>query len=89
MRKKGRMKKREWHSDPEISRYLTLIGQTGLYMAGCIVISVLIGIWLDYKTGLSPLFLATFCLVGIFSGFWGVYKLITKFYKTEKHQERK
>ncbi len=85
---KGRMDNKKWHNDPEIAKYLTLIGQTGLMMAGCIVVSVLIGIWLDHRSGSSPLFLAIFCIVGVLSGFFGVYKMIARFYNSDRASEK-
>jgi len=66
--------------DRNISKYLTLIGQTGLTMVISIVAGLLLGVWLDQKFSSQPLFLAIFILLGIFVGFFSCYKLIVRFF---------
>jgi ATP synthase protein I len=61
-----------------ILRYLTLISQLGLVMAASVIICFFIGFFLDSKLNTNGLFITIFVLIGVFGGFWSVYKLIMK-----------
>ena len=61
---------------PEILKYLGLVTELGLTMVSTILVGFAIGFFIDNKTGHFPLWTIIFLLLGIFSGFWSVYKLI-------------
>ncbi len=54
---------------------LRLIG-VGWYIAICIVLGIVAGLWLDEKVGLKPLFTLVGLFIGLASAFWGVYRLL-------------
>ncbi|MBN2829693.1 MAG: AtpZ/AtpI family protein [Candidatus Cloacimonetes bacterium] len=82
------MLKKITKGDVEVTKYLTLLGQTGLTMIISIIMGLLFGLWLDSKFESQPLFLAIFILLGVAGGFLGVYKLIVRFYNfNEKSEE--
>ena len=51
----------------------------GWYVAVCIVLGVLGGLWLDSKFESSPIFLLTGTLLGVVTAFYGMYKLMAPF----------
>ena len=51
----------------------------GWYVAVCIVIGVLAGLWLDRKIETSPVFLLGGTLLGVVTAFYGMYKLMAPF----------
>ncbi len=51
----------------------------GWYVAVCIVIGVLAGLWLDRKFETSPVFLLGGTLLGVVTAFYGMYKLMAPF----------
>ena len=51
----------------------------GWYVAVCIVIGVLAGLWLDRKFETSPVFLLAGTLLGVVTAFYGMYKLMAPF----------
>ena len=51
----------------------------GWYVAVCIVIGVLAGLWLDRKFETSPIFLLVGTLLGVVTAFYGMYKLMAPF----------
>jgi len=61
---------------PEILKNLGLITELGLTMVSTILVGFGIGYFIDKKSGHFPLWTIIFLLLGIFSGFWSVYKLI-------------
>jgi F0F1-type ATP synthase assembly protein I len=67
----------------EILKNLHLISQLGLLMVGCIAGSLAIGYYIDSKFGHFPVWSITFLLLGILSGFWTIYKMIMKVFKTK------
>jgi F0F1-type ATP synthase assembly protein I len=73
--------------DIEVTKYITLLGQTGLTMIVSIILGLLAGLWLDSKFSSQPLCLAIFTLLGIGGGFVGVYKLIVRFYNFNEKSE--
>lgn len=61
----------------EILKYFSLITYIGTLMAASILIGYYLGTYLESLTGSFALFVICI-LLGIFSGFWAVYKLIAK-----------
>ena len=62
---------------PEIFKHLALVSELGLTMVANIGVGFAIGYFLlDKKTGHFPAWTIVFLLLGIFSGFWSVYKII-------------
>lgn len=51
----------------------------GWYVAVCIVLGVLAGLWLDRKFETSPVFLLAGTLLGVVAAFFGMYKLMAPF----------
>lgn len=51
----------------------------GWFVAVCIVLGVLAGLWLDRKFETSPIFLLTGTLLGVVTAFYGMYKLMAPF----------
>ena len=51
----------------------------GWYVAVCIVLGVLAGLWLDSKFETSPIFLLAGTLLGVITAFFGMYKLMAPF----------
>ncbi len=54
---------------------LRLLG-LGWYVALCIVVGTVGGIWLDRLTGLTPLFTLLGVLFGTVAAFYGLYKMV-------------
>ncbi len=48
----------------------------GWYIATCIVVGILAGVWLDGKVGLAPLFTLVGLFLGLAAAFWGVYRTL-------------
>ena len=53
----------------------------GWYVAVCIVIGIIAGLWLDSKFETSPIFLLAGTLLGVVTAFYGMYKLMAPFLK--------
>ena len=51
----------------------------GWYVAVCIVLGVLAGLWIDSKFETSPIFLLVGTLLGVVTAFFGMYKLMAPF----------
>ncbi|MCK4722613.1 MAG: AtpZ/AtpI family protein [Dehalococcoidia bacterium] len=48
----------------------------GFYIAGCIVLGVALGVWLDRKVDLSPLLTLLGLGFGLFLAFVGTYRML-------------
>jgi F0F1-type ATP synthase assembly protein I len=48
----------------------------GFYIAGCIILGVVLGVWLDRKVDISPLFTLLGLGVGLFAAFYGTYRML-------------
>ncbi len=59
-------------------RPLALVTQLGFTVAASLVLSLLLGLWLDNHFGTGPLFVLVCSLVGILIGTFGVYRLVTQ-----------
>ena len=63
----------------------------GWYVAFCIVVGIVGGVWLDRLVGTLPLFTLLGVLLGTVAAFYGVYKLVQPLLKdsaTEKDDKR-
>jgi F0F1-type ATP synthase assembly protein I len=54
---------------------LRLLG-LGWYVATCLVVGVLAGVFLDQRFETKPLFTLLGVLLGTFAGFYGLYKMV-------------
>lgn len=54
---------------------LQLVG-IGWYVGICLVGGVLLGLWVDEKTGLLPLFTLLGLLLGLVLAFYGMYRMV-------------
>jgi hypothetical protein len=54
---------------------LRLVG-IGWYVALCIVLGVMGGVWLDDKFGLTPLLTLSGLFLGLVIAFWGGYRML-------------
>jgi len=61
-----------------VLRALSFSSQVGLTMTACVFIGVFAGQYLDKITGLPPLFLLTFSLLGMASALWSVYTMMKR-----------
>ena len=57
----------------------------GWYVAVCIVLGVLGGLWLDNKLGTSPLFILGGTLLGVVVAFYGMYKMVVPLLQNTDH----
>jgi len=48
----------------------------GFYIAGCIILGVVLGVWLDKKADVGPLFTLLGLGVGLFVAFYGTYRML-------------
>lgn len=60
---------------------LQLIGM-GWYIALCLVVGVVVGLWLDGWLGVAPLFLLVGLFLGLGCAVWGVYRMVTAVVET-------
>jgi len=54
---------------------LRLVG-IGFYIAGCIILGVVLGVWLDEKVDVSPLFTLLGLGAGLLAAFYGTYRML-------------
>jgi ATP synthase protein I len=59
----------------------------GFYIAACILLGILTGLWLDNKLGTSPWFLVGGLLVGLVVAIYGVYRMIRPFMNGKQDKE--
>ena len=48
----------------------------GFYIAGCIILGVVLGVWLDNKVDVSPLFTLLGLGFGLIAAFFGTYRML-------------
>ena len=73
---------------PKFSESLRKVGpylNIGGVIAGCLLIGVLGGHWLDKKYGTEPWFLLGGSLLGITSGFYHFFKIVLNIGKSAGH----
>ena len=58
----------------------------GLYIGGCIVGGIYLGIWLDAKVDISPLFTLLGLGLGLFVAFYGTYRMLLPAMGRGKHR---
>lgn len=61
---------------------LRLLG-LGWYVATCLVVGVLAGVFLDQRLETKPLFTLLGVLLGTFAGFYGLYKMVRPLLNSE------
>ena len=59
----------------------------GWYVAFCVVLGIVAGIWLDQALGTRVVFTIVGILLGSTAAFWGVYKMILPILYGSKHQD--
>lgn len=67
--------------------YIVLVSQIGISMALPIVGGIYVGAHLDKKLSTSSAFLIIGALLGIFTGAYGVYKLVSYDLKRNKNKQ--
>ncbi len=50
----------------------------GWYIAICLVLGIVGGLWLDGQLGLKPLFLLLGLFVGLGAAFYGLYRMVAR-----------
>ncbi len=71
---------------PGVMIALRLVG-LGWYIATCILIGVVVGVWVDGILGTTPLFILIGLALGLLSSFYGVYRIVLKTIVEENKQE--
>jgi len=56
----------------------------GWYIAVCVLVGVLGGLWLDRKLGTTPLFILLGTVFGMVAAFYGIYKLVAPLMGNDK-----
>jgi hypothetical protein len=61
-----------------VNRWVSALRLTGVgfYIGGCIAGGVYLGVWLDGKYQLSPLFILIGLALGLFLAFYGTYRML-------------
>jgi F0F1-type ATP synthase assembly protein I len=73
---------------PAVLRRLGALGlllQLGWTMAAALVVSLLIGLWIDDALGTRPWATLVFTLLGIGAGTLGVYRIIARVLDEQRH----
>jgi ATP synthase protein I len=60
----------------------------GWYIAFCIVLGVIGGLWLDEKANTPPLFMLLGTLLGVVVAFYGMYKMVVPLLRYTERQGR-
>ncbi len=70
--------------------WLLALRVTGLgwYIALCIVLGIVGGLWLDKKADTSPLFMLLGTLLGVVVAFYGTYKMVVPLLQYTERQGR-
>jgi ATP synthase protein I len=73
------------------SGWTNLLGLIGLgwYVAACIVLGILGGVWLDGKLNSRPLLTLIGLFLGLIVAFYGVYRMILPFIKNGNGNDKK
>jgi len=61
-----------------VDRWVAALRLTGVgfYIGGCIAGGVYLGVWLDSKFDISPLFILFGLGLGLFTAFYGTYRML-------------
>ncbi|MCK0470042.1 AtpZ/AtpI family protein [Halalkalibacter sp. APA_J-10(15)] len=62
-----------------VLRTMALVSTISSYIVGGTVGGVFIGLWLGNQFGAKPFFIIAFLLLGLGTGFYGVYKTVEPF----------
>lgn len=65
---------------------LRLVG-LGWYVAFCIILGLLGGIWLDGRLHVAPLFTLVGLALGLITAFLGLYRMVAAVEEEERHRE--
>ncbi len=65
---------------------LRLIG-VGWYVAGAILLGVLVGLWLDNKFNTEPLFVVAGLILGFIVAGYGVYRMLLPLISNKENKE--
>lgn len=60
--------------NPRVWQLLVL----GWYIALCLVLGILAGVWMDRQFGLAPLFLLLGLTLGLISAFYGMMRMLAQ-----------
>jgi F0F1-type ATP synthase assembly protein I len=63
------IRKKDKNDKYKISRAFALVTQLGLQMACCIIMSVLLGVFIDRLLGTMPVFIIIFAILGVGASF--------------------
>lgn len=66
---------------------IRLVGM-GWYVAVCIILGLVGGIWLDNQTTTLPLFTLLGLFLGLIAAFVGIYRMVQETVADENRQER-
>jgi ATP synthase protein I len=61
----------------------------GLQFAAALILSIILGSWLDKRYGTGPLFILLGLAVGGGGGFYSLYRRVAAFQKADDEQRRK
>ncbi len=61
----------------------------GWYIAGCVVLGVMGGLWLDGKLHTNPWFAVLGLFLGLGVAFWGVYRVVLPFWRESRDKKGK
>jgi hypothetical protein len=72
-----------------VNRWVSALQFTGVgfYIGGCIAGGVYLGVWLDSKYQLSPLFILLGTGLGLFLAFYGTYRMLLSALGRGKNRE--
>ena len=75
---------RNWKTNNELLKALSLLGQLGLVMAVSILLFIILGVWVDNTLGFKGFGVGLCSFLGIACGGLGVYKLLVRHYKNDE-----
>ena len=59
----------------------------GFFIASCIVLGIIAGLWLDNKLDTKPIFVIAGLVLGIVVAFYGVYQMLLPFIGNKRNKE--
>jgi F0F1-type ATP synthase assembly protein I len=63
----------------ELFKLMSIVSNIGFTMIACIMVGFFIGVAIDkYIIDTKTVAIIVFTILGVFSGFWSVYKFVTK-----------
>jgi ATP synthase protein I len=72
-----------------VNRWASALQFTGIgfYIGGCVAGGVYLGVWLDGKYQLSPLFILVGLGLGLFLAFYGTYRILLSAIGRDKNRQ--